>query len=61
MVRLELMPEEAEVLRHLLQTRLADMRKEISHTATRDFREKLKRKEILLERLLKEMVAPVLA
>jgi hypothetical protein len=61
MVRLELTSEEVEVLRHLLQTRLTDMPKEISHTATRDFREKLKKEEALLERLLKEMAAPVLA
>lgn len=61
MVRLELSHEEAEVLQHLLQTRVADMRKEISHTATREFREKLRKEEALLEKLLKEMAAPVLA
>ena len=55
MVRLELSREEAEVLHHLLQTRLADMGKEISHTATREFRDKLKKEEALLERLLKEL------
>jgi hypothetical protein len=60
-IRLELTHEEAEVLQHLLQSRVADMRKEISHTATRDFREKLRKEEALLEKVLKEMAAPVLA
>lgn len=59
MVRLELTPEEVDVLQDILESRLTDMRKEISHTATREFREKLKKEEELVQRLLAEMLAPI--
>ncbi len=59
MVRLDLSVDEVELLRNILSNRLTDMRKEISHTATREFREKLKKEEELVERLLAEMMAPV--
>lgn len=59
MVKLELDVDEVEILRHVLMTRLMELRKEIAHTATRDYKGKLKAEEALVDRLLMEVSVPV--
>ena len=59
MVKLELDADEVDFLRHVLMARLMELRKEISHTSTREYKEKLKAEETLVDRLLMEMSVPV--
>ncbi len=48
MTRLELTPEESDLLRQALETYLSDLRMEIADTDRMDFREALKRQEVAL-------------
>lgn len=54
-IRLELQPLELEALRQVLRSYLDDLRTEISHTDTRDFRESLKSQQAMLEKLLRQI------
>jgi hypothetical protein len=47
-VRLDLTPHDARVLRDALEDYLSDLRMEISHTDSMDFRERLKAKKRVL-------------
>ncbi len=48
MTRLELTPEESDLLRQALETYLSDLRMEIADTDQMEFREALKRQEVAL-------------
>jgi hypothetical protein len=50
-MHLTLSPDEATELRELLDAALADLRSEIHHTDTPDFRERLHQRERHLQRL----------
>lgn len=52
MVSLELTPEEQEVLTETLEHEVFDLRDEITHTDTADFKEKLRRRKKVLEEIL---------
>lgn len=52
MHRLDLTSEEAYVLRDTLQSYLSDLRMEIADTDRRDFRDQLKHRKGILERLV---------
>jgi hypothetical protein len=59
MQHVELSPEEAEVMRDLLRHLLDELEMEVSHTATRDFKQVLKHRREILESLqLKLAAAP---
>ena len=51
MHRLELTSEEAYVLRETLESYLSDLRMEIADTDRKDFRDQLKHRKELLERI----------
>lgn len=51
MHRLDLSSEEAYVLRDTLQSYLSDLRMEIADTDRRDFRDQLKHRKTILERI----------
>lgn len=55
MVRLEIDPEEAKVLSELLEARLRELPPEMSHTAHREYRERLKREQHVVEGLLSRL------
>lgn len=55
MVSLELSLEEADLLKDIFQSYFNDLRMEISHTDSMDFRDYLKSKEALLRRLMHEL------
>jgi hypothetical protein len=55
---LELSSEEAYVLRETLQSFLSDLRTEIAHTDRRDFRDQLKHRRELLERVVDALAPP---
>ena len=55
MVRMELNEEESEVLRLVLEDYLSELRMEIAHTDSMDFREALKEREELLKRLIAQL------
>lgn len=50
--------EEQEILVGILSRRLLDIRVEIRHTTSRDFRSLLRREEQLIERLLERLGQP---
>ena len=52
MVRLELTPTEAEVLRMVLESYLSDLRMEIADTDSMDYREGLKGRKVVLRRIV---------
>lgn len=52
MVRLELQPTEAEVLRMVLESYLSDLRMEIADTDSQDYRQKLKDRKMVLRRIV---------
>ena len=56
---IDIAPDEVEMLRAILESYLSDLRMEISHTDSMDFREGLKRREVFLKKLLRELEAPV--
>lgn len=49
--------EDAVMLREILDAKLIDLKKEISHTDTRDFREALRQRERMLERVVSQLAA----
>ncbi len=55
MARLELSDEEVEELQSILRNYLSDLRMEIAGTDNWDFREGLKRREMLLDRVLERL------
>lgn len=58
MVRLELDRQQAEMLREMLESYLGDLRMEISQTDRLDFREDLKKREVLLKELIARLEQP---
>lgn len=57
MVHLELTPDDAEILRAALESYLSDLRVEIVHTDSRDFREGLKRQQAALTEIADGLAA----
>ena len=55
MVQISLTAEEAATLREVLQTYVSDLRMEIAGTDAMDFRERLKKEEAFLKRLLEQL------
>jgi hypothetical protein len=52
MVRIELQPTEAEVLKMVLESYLSDLRMEIADTDSMDFRDKLKARKVILRKVV---------
>jgi len=52
MIHLELTPDEAEVLGEALESYLSDLRMEIADTDGQDFREMLKARKVVLNRVV---------
>jgi hypothetical protein len=59
MPQIELVPEEIEMLQAILESYLSDLRMEISSTDSMDFREGLKKREVFLKKMLRELEATV--
>jgi hypothetical protein len=59
MPQIELVPEEIEMLQAILESCLSDLRMEISSTDSMDFREGLKKREVFLKKMLRELEATV--
>lgn len=57
MIQVTLPPEEATLLREVLESYLSDLRMEIADTDSMDFREGLKRQEDFLKRFLRQLPA----
>lgn len=57
MVQITLTPEEAIILRDILNHYVSDLRMEIADTDAMDFREKLKNEEVFLNRLLRQLAS----
>ena len=55
MARLELTDEEALMLHQILETRWEEILKEIRHTDHREFRELLRSKAAMLEKLVRQL------
>ena len=55
MIELDLTPEETAVLASILETDLSDLRMEISHTDSFDFRTELKSRKALLNKVLERL------
>jgi hypothetical protein len=51
----DLTDEELKIVRDVLENYIADLRMEISHTDSMDFRETLKRKEEVLKNVLSKL------
>jgi len=56
-MKIELTNEEIEFLSDLLRERLGDIKSEIHHAMSSEFRGELKRKEKLLEGILKKLLS----
>ena len=52
MLQLDLSDEEQKILRSMLESDLSDLRMEISETDSREFKEMLKKRKELLEKIL---------
>lgn len=52
MVHIELEPTEAEVLKMVLESYLSDLRMEIADTDSKDFREQLKARKLVLRKVV---------
>lgn len=59
MVQLEINDEEREILTGVLESYLSDLRMEISNTDSLDFRNKLKERKKVLEKVLRALGSPV--
>lgn len=59
MTRIDLVDDEAVLLREVCAGALTELRSEIVHTDSMDFREELKRKEVFLKSLLARLDSPV--
>jgi len=57
MVRIELSPRDAGLLREVLESYLSDLRMEIAGTESASFREQLKKTETFLKTLLPQLAA----
>jgi hypothetical protein len=55
MAQLELSPEDASTLKEILESRLSELRYEINNTDAHDYREKLRVKQSLLERVIGQL------
>ncbi|MFZ5511579.1 MAG: hypothetical protein ACOZCP_16160 [Pseudomonadota bacterium] len=55
MVKLDLSTEDARVLAEILASVMSDMRMEIADTEKMEWRDELKRRKMLLERLITEL------
>ena len=55
MVRIELTDQEVLIMREFLEAGLHALYREIHHTETRSFKEQLKAKQALIERLLGQL------
>ena len=56
MVRLELTPKEAETLLDTLESYMSELRTEIAHTDSADFREGLREKKEILRGVMERLV-----
>ena len=52
MITLQLEPQQADMLHEILQSFLGDLRMEIAQTDSMDWREELKKREVLLKDLI---------
>jgi hypothetical protein len=57
-IRIELTPDEAALLRELLTVYLTDFRRQVAGTENPDFREDLQRREGFLEDFLRRLGSP---
>jgi uncharacterized protein (DUF2164 family) len=57
MAQITLTQEEAAALRDILRSYLSDLRMEVADTDSMQFRENLKREEVLLKKLLQQLDA----
>ncbi len=57
MVHLELTDKEAETLRNILSYHLSELRMEIAGTDSKDFRDELKEREEVINKILSELEA----
>lgn len=57
MLHISLSPDDAVIVREVVESSLVDLRKEIWHTDSREFRELLKARADALQRLLEELAA----
>jgi LPS O-antigen subunit length determinant protein (WzzB/FepE family) len=57
MVTLELSAEDAEMLQHVLENYVSDLRMEIADTDLKDFRDKLKAREAFLKGVIERLGA----
>ncbi len=57
MVRIEMSPDEARMLRKILESHLSDLKAEITATNIEDFVDALRREEGLIENLLQHLEA----
>ncbi len=55
MIQLNLTPDEASMLKDLLEDYLSDLRMEIADTDQQDFRERLKDEEMTIKKILKAL------
>lgn len=55
MVKLDLSTDDARLLAEILASVMSDMRMEITDTEKMEWRDELKRRKMLLERLIKEL------
>ena len=55
MTTIQLEPGEADVLRHVLESYLSDLRMEIADTDSKDFRDGLKHRKEVLNRVLERL------
>lgn len=51
-MQISLLPEDAAMLREMIETRLVELRKEVAHTDSREFRHLLREREDMILRLL---------
>ena len=58
MARIDLKPEEARMLREVLESYLSDLRMEIAGTESVSFRENLKKTEAFLKELISRLREP---
>ena len=54
-MQFDLTPEELEMLHEILTSYLSDLRMEIADTDSMNFREELKKREVLLKRLIADI------
>ena len=55
MAQIALTDDEAEMLKHILENYLSDLRMEVADTDRKDFREELKEREFFLKNLIQRL------